>query len=493
MTPVTGPQSEALPQRRVMALISRRFWLGCAAALAFGLLLPVAPWDAVAWLILLTTAFAAPVGTVGLLVAITVLVPWDLQAAFKVIGGPDQPGLLFVDVLMLLGLVRIGWLLERRRLAFDTPLLVGTVVAALCTGALLWGVGTGANISEAGHEWRRVTLGVGTFLLAWPLMAVPTARRRLVWVLIGVGLTLGLWGIAQWAFSVGYTTSGDMGVRDGLGSGQLQGGLYAYPVAVAMAWAALVSGQLRSAAARWLLAGVLLVNAICVLLTFERTLLLASVLACVFVTVVLGPAARPRAYKMAGVAAVLLTVGAVVAQAEASTVTGRLALLGELDSDHSFIHRVVETQILNAEILARPITGSGFGATVTWGVPNVYQVSTTPFADMGYHWLFWKVGIPTGLLIVGALIRAVLRRSRAEESECWRVVRTGSRAALFALLIIGVLFGVFNSLLITSVMGVLVAICYSPALTPGSASVGASCPATEAEAIEFPAPQERLR
>lgn len=443
-------------------------WLvaaACVTALAFGVFLPIAPWYAIAWLVLLPLAFA-PVMAVSVIVAVTVLVPWDVQDSLKVIGGPDQPGPLFVDVLMLLGLVRVTWLIIRGRVPFDVPLLLGSIVATVCTAALAWGISRGADISAAGHEWRRVILGVGTFLLAWPLVANQSARRQLMVMMMGVGLALGLWGFAQWYFSVGYTTAGDVGVRGGLSSGQLQGGLYAYPVAVALAWSALVSGCIRQRAAKYLLGAILLLNAICVLLTFERTLLLATVIACLFVVVASGVGAGRRAVKWAAGGAALLVVAAVIAQTEAQTVADRMALVSRPGSDNSFTHRLVESRVIAGEIGARPVTGSGFGATVTWGVPNTFATSTTPFADMGYHWLIWKLGIPAAATIIAVLCWAVLRRAPEEKGE-WKALRTGSRASLLALLIIALLFGVFNSLVITAVMGVLVAVCYSGPAPPG--------------------------
>lgn len=465
----TGPSASAPAGNR--GSISRLL-IGCAAAMAFGAYLPTSPWDAFGWLAIIPLVLFVPVASVGVCLAVTVLVPWDLQSEFKVVGGPDQPGLLFIDALMLLALVRLGWLLLRRRVDFDTPLVVGVVVAGLCTGALLWGIANGASVSEAGHEWRRVILGVGTFLLSWPLMSTESARRRLLYSLMLIGLLLGVWGIAQWAFDVGYTTSGDVGVRGGLDSGQLQGSLYDYPVAVVMAWAALVSGQVRRPSTSWLLSTVLCLNVICVLLTFERTLMVASVASCAFVVVLYGRAVGTRAMKMAGVGLALLAVAAVIASTEARTVTGRLALLGDVDSDHSYTHRLVETEVVTGEIVKSPVIGSGFGATVTWGVPNMYPVSTTPFADMGYHWLAWKIGLPASLLVLFLLLRAVLRRQPDLDNPQWRAVRTGARGALAALLVISVLFGVFNSLNITAVIGVLVAICYSRALPQTSAPQG---------------------
>jgi O-Antigen ligase len=441
---------------------SRRYVIAaCSAALAFGVLLPFKPWAAVAWLVAIPLAFAAPVGALTMIIAITVLVPWDLQNTLKVIGEPGHPGLLVVDVLMLLGLLRVGWLVVRGRLEVDLPLLMGTIAAVVCTAALFRGIATGAEVSAAGTEVRRVLLGLGTFVLAWPLMRNRSARLHLAWVLMGIGLASGLWGLAQWVFSVGFTSSADVGVRGGLASGQLQGGLYVYPVAVALAWAALVVGQVRNVAAKCLLAVILLLNAVCVLLTFERTLWVATAVACVFVVVTSGVGALLPAVRWAWIGVVLLVGAAVIAPAHVRTALERWALLGKVGSDSSFTHRLVESRVVTEAITARPVMGSGFGATITWGVPNTFPTTTTPFADMGYLWLAWKIGIPAAVIVVLLLGRAVLRRSPSEDTAEWHALRKGSQASLLALLLIGLTFAPFNALGITAAMGLLVAICYS--------------------------------
>ncbi len=443
---------------------SRRYVIAaCTAALAFGVLLPIAPWVAVAWLVMIPLAFAAPVGALAVIIAVTVLVPWDLQDTFKVVGGPDRPGLLLIDVLMLLGLLRVGWQVVRRRLEVDLPLLVGTIVAGVCAAATIWGIARGAEVSMAGTEGRRVMLGVGTFLLAWPLMSNRSARLRLSWVLIGIGLVLGLWGLAQWVFSVGFTSSGDVGVRGGLTSGQLQGGMFAFPVAVALAWAALVAGHVRNVAVKCLLAVILFLNAVCVLLTFERTLWVATAVACVFVVVTSGVGALPFATRWAGIGVTLLVGAAAIASAAASTALERLASVADVATDSSLKARLIQSRAVAEAITARPVTGSGFGATITWGVPNMYPTTTTPFVDPGYVWLIWKIGIPAAAIVVLLLARAVLRRSPREDTAEWYALRKGSQASLLALLLIGVTFFPFNALGITAAMGLLVAVCYSGA------------------------------
>jgi hypothetical protein len=430
--------------------------------LVFGVFLPIAPWSVVSALLIIPLAFAAPVGALGVLVAITVLVPFELQDALSVFGGREQPGLLVVDALMLLGLTRIVWLFVRGRLRADLPLLLGIVAAACCAAALLWGVANGGDVSVAGNEARRVMLGVVAFVLAWPLMENRSARRRLLQMLIGIGLLLGLWGLAQWVFSVGYSTAGDVGVRESeLVSRQLQGGMYAYPVAVVMAWAALIAGQLRSTALKCVLAIILCLNSICLLLTFERTLWAATGVACVYVVVTSGTRTVGTAVKWAGAGVVVLVAAAAVASAGASTAVERMSSVGRLKTDNSLKWRVVESQIVAQKISGEPVTGSGFGSTITWGVRDTFATMTTPFIHDGYIWLAWKIGVPAALLIVLFLSRAVWRRLPTDDGAEWRMARIGSKASLLALLLISITFPAFNDLGITAVMGVLAALCYS--------------------------------
>lgn len=442
----------------------------CAAALAFGILLPMAPREAVATALLIPLAVIAPVAAVSVLVGVTVLVPFEVQDALAATGGRGEPGLLFVDALLLVALLRMGWWAVRRRLPVDRPLVVGTVVAMLMTGALIWGVANGAALSEAGHETRRVMLGVGTFLVAWPVLANQPARRQLLPMLFGIGLLLGVWGLVQWFFDLGYTTSGDVGVRSGVdrtssGRGQLQGGMYAFPVAVILAWAGLVSGQLRSTGVRSLLALIMLLNGVCLLLTFERSFWVATLVGCAFVALTSGAAARRKAIKWAalgGLALVIVSAGT----SEGRTALERLASVGQVSTDHSFLSRLVESQAVVEAILQRPIPGSGFGATITWGAPGLFATETTPFVHNGYLWLAWKVGIPAAVLVVVLIGLAILQRrpvGPVGDADSWRALRIGSRASLLALMLVAVTFPVFNALGITAAMGLLVALCYSPA------------------------------
>lgn len=465
---MTGQAAAGWIPRQGPALRSGWFVIGgaCAGALAFGVFLPVAPREAVAAIVLVPLALLTPVAALSVLVAVTALVPFEVQDTLAVLGGRDQPGLLFVDALMLVALLGMAWRAAKRRVDVGPPLIAGIAVGMILTGALAWGLVNGAALSQAGHEGRRVVLGVGTFLLAWPLMADQAARRRLLGALIGVGLMLGAWGLAQWFFSVGYTTSADVGVRPGVdlttsGSGQLQGGMYAFPVAVTLAWAALVSGQACTVPVRSLLAVILLVNGLCVVLTFERTLWVATAVACVLVVMVQGARARREAIKWGALGGVGLVIMAAAAASEARTALERLLSLGQVASDNSFTSRLVESYAVAGAIAQRPVTGSGFGATITWGARDTFATTTTPFVHNGYLWLAWKIGLPAAVLVVLLLGRAIVRRTSPGDSGHWRTLRIGSRASLLALMLVGVTFPVFNALGITAVMGLLAAVCCS--------------------------------
>jgi O-antigen ligase len=459
---------------------SRRHAMGTAcvavlAALAFGALLPSDPLAAVAAIVVIPLALGAPVAALSALLALTVLVPFSVQDQFSVVGGSGRPGLLLADVLLVLGLCRVGWLILSRRLRIDAPLLTAAAVALVLTGALAWGIAHGAAVSEAGHEARRVMLGVGAFVLAWPVVRDEAARRRLEKGLIALGLALGAWGLIQWGFSISYTSAADVGVRRGVdltssGRGSLQGGLYAYPVAVTLAWAALVSGRVRSTAVRWLLAAIVCLNALCAWLTYERTFWVAAAVACAVVLMMSGAHARRIAARWVPIGAVSLLVCLfALAPGEVRTAAERLVSVTRLEVDKSYEYRVIESQIVGEEIKSRPLTGSGFGATITWGKDDTFSTLTTPFAHNGYLWLAWKIGIPAAAFLVLVIAAAVVRRGPPVEEWRWHTLRIGSRAALLALLLVSVTFPAFDALGVTAVMGLLVAVCFSGGAdaTPG--------------------------
>jgi O-antigen ligase len=463
-----GPLSATRPASDLAVRLPPVALVGVAglAAIAFGTVLAENPFAAIVLLVLVPLAFGAPVASLGVLLFVTLLVPFDIQNKLSVLGRLDSPGLLVIDVLLLLGLCRVGMLLVTRRLRMPPPLLLAGALGLILAVALIEGIAIGYDLREAGHEARRVVLGVGAFILAWPILGDEAARQRLYWVLLLLGLAVGLSGLAQWLVDFDLVAAGDAGVRPGVdltsaGRGQLQGGLYAFPAAATLSFAALVSQRIRSAEARWLLGAILVLNLVCLVLTYERTFWAATAVGCLVVAVKSGREARRTAVRWGAIGTVALLV-ALAALGQVRTAAERLVSVTQYRTDESFTHRTLETETVIEAISERPLTGSGFGDTITWGKEGVFSTLTTPYAHNGYLWLAWKLGIPAACLVVLAVGAAVLRRGPAPKDEWLATLRTGSQAALLGLLLVNVTFPAFNTLSITAAMGLLVAICVRP-------------------------------
>jgi hypothetical protein len=286
--------------------------------------------------------------------------------------------------------------------------------------------------------------------------------------LLVVGLAIGAWGIIQWTVDLPFTAAEDAGVRAGVrfttaGRGQIQGGLFAFPVAIVMAVAALLSHEVTSLRTRALLVAVVGVNSIDLVLTYERTFWVATGVALGFLAVRATAAQRLRALVLGPAIVGLAIVGlAVTSPRELGAARERLASLGQYGSDLSVRFRVTETRNVTRAIEAHPLTGSGLGATILWG--RAYEgvrPTTESFAHNGYLWLVWKLGAPATALLVLVLAAAVLSRGPPATTTAG-ALRAGAQAALLLLLIASVTFPAFNTLGITAVMGVLVALCTTP-------------------------------
>ena len=430
--------------------------VGCAALL--GAVAAVEPRMAVALVgggLLVALPFVAPVTHLVLLVLVTAIVPYDLQNAVAFGRGAGSPGLLPSDVLLLGGLVRAGLVL------LDTPLtrrsrwMLAVLVAFLALAALqaVHGVRAGFDAGVAGAELR-VLAGFGAALIALPIIADPASRARLFKGLLAAGLAVGLWGIVQWTVEIPFTASGDAGVREGVrftsaGRGQIQGGLFAFPVAVVMGVAALLSDELRSARARALVVVVVALNTIDLLLTYERTFWVATLLAIVVLGLRSAPRQRTRVLVVGPALLAIAIAGlAAVAPRDVAAARERLVSLGQYDSDLSVRFRLTESRNVMSAIEGRALTGSGLGATIVWG--RAYEgvpPTVESFAHNGYLWLAWKLGIPAAALLVLLFGAVVLLRGPP-----------GAQAALLLLLIASVTFPAFNALGITASMGVLLAL-----------------------------------
>jgi hypothetical protein len=431
--------------------------------------------------------FFAPVATLLALLFLTAIVPFDLQNQFSVGGASEAPGLLLSDLLLLLALARAALVLaqhplERRRFLVGAVLVLFLAVATL---QFLRGVRMGRAPSEVGFEFRAL-LGFATFFVAIPLLDDERARRRLLAGLLGLAVALGAWGMIQWFGGLDYTGTGDVGVREGValttgGRGQLQGGLFAFPIAVIGCYAAFLSGGVRSFAARALLIVAIALNAGSCLVTFERTFWLVTILGVVFVTIKAKSVAKAKAV----LAAPLVVLGAygVLATAapnELTTARERFLSLGQYESDSSLRFRVVESQHVVDEITEYPLEGSALGASIYWGRPwDQVQPASYTYSHNGYLWLAWKLGIPAAALLV-LLIGVVIVVAKGQAPDALSAaVRAGAEGSLLALLVATVLFPSFNGLAITPTLGLLLALALlthpeekrdaaSPLLSPSS-------------------------
>jgi O-antigen/teichoic acid export membrane protein len=423
----------------------------------------------VAAAVLMALPFVAPVAHLVLLLLVTAIVPFDVQNSFAFGGGQGSPGVLLSDVLLLGGLARAALVLldtplERRpRLAL--ALVTGVLAAAVLQ--LLHGLNGGADAGTGGAELR-VLLGFGALAIALPILADPAQRAALLKGLLGVGLAIGLWGLVQWTIDMPFLVSEDAGVREGVrftsaGRGQIQGGLFAFPVAVVMGVAALLSAEVRSTRTRALLALVVALNTVDLVLTYERTFWVATLLALALLTVRAGRPQRARAVVVGG-ALIAIVIGgmAVAAPRDLTAARERLVSIGEYGSDLSVRYRLTESRHVMGEIRARPLVGSGLGATILWG--RAYEgvrPTTESFAHNGYLWLAWKLGLPAAGLLVLLLVVAVLWR-RPRGPTVLEAIRGGAQAALVLLLLASLTFPAFEALGITAVMGVLAALAFAP-------------------------------
>ncbi|HEX6713801.1 MAG TPA: O-antigen ligase family protein [Thermoleophilaceae bacterium] len=424
--------------------------------------------------VLLALPFAAPVTALVLVVAITAIVPFDVQNSVALGGGPGRPGLIASDVLLAAGLARGALAL------LDTPLQrrAGWILAATIAvlGAAIaqavHGLRSGHDPGTAGTELRTL-LGLGAAVIAMPLLADATARARLFRAMLGVGLAIGLWGIVQWTVDIPFTAAGDAGVRAGVrltteGRGQIQGGLYAFPVVVVMGIAALLSHEIRAPRTRALLVAVVALNAADLVLTYERTFWVATLLALVYLALHATPRQRLRALILGPALLAVVVAGmAFVAPGDMVAARQRLLSIGQYGSDLSVRFRVTETANVTQAIASDPLRGSGLGATIIWGRPyEGVRPTTESFAHDGYLWLAWKLGVPVAVLVVLLFGAAVLLRGPPPASSTYGALRAGARSSLLLLLIASVTFPSFNTLGITAAMGVLVALCAAPAGAP---------------------------
>lgn len=455
--------------------------------LLFGVLVAKNPFAALGLMgvgLVAALAFLAPVAHLVTLIVLTAIVPYGLQNRFGIGGGQGSPGLLLSDVLLLFGLLRgavtvLGQPLDRRR-TLSLVLILGFLT--LATAQFAHGISAGRAVSTAGAELRAL-LGFGVFIVALPIIADAPQRARLIKALPIVGIVLGVWGIAQWVLQIPFSLTGDVGVREGVGltaagKGQIQGGLFAFPVAIVMAVAALTLKRELSKRSLSILTAVILLNSISLLLTYERTFWIATVLGCGFVILRTRRGERARVLLIVCVgASILLAILSTLAPAELATARERVLSLGQYGQDNSVRYRLTESRVVLEQIHKHPLVGSGLAATVFWGRPyeQVLPASYT-YSHNGYLWLAWKLGLPGTLLLLGLILLALTPRGAPAGGPVWLALRNGAQGTLVVLLLASVTFPSFNGQGITPTMGLLFAICALPIVVERRAMPAATIP-----------------
>jgi hypothetical protein len=442
-------------------------------------------------------AFRAPGISLALLVFITSVAPYGVQNQFGIGGGASSPGLLLSDLLLISTLAWALLTLANRRVTrpefrFAIAILVFLAVAVL---QFVHGARAGHDVSRAGQELRAL-FGLAVVLIALPLLAEKTReRRRLMTGLLASAVAVGAWGLIQWFGHIKLGAAGDVGVRSGVrltsaGSGQLQGAEYAYPVVIVICFALLISGSVRSRAARGALIAAVAMSTVSCFLTFERTFWLDAILGAALVLFFAPSRHRIRALLAVPlVGLIALAAVTAIAPKQLTTASQRFLSLGQYSTDSSVRYRVTESRFVLERIRANPIDGSGLAGTIFWGQPwaQVPPKSYT-FSHDGYLWLSWKVGIPATLLLVLLIGWAIVRRGPPRRDPLDEAMRRGAKGALAGLALATVTFPSFSALGITYVIGLLLALAMSRA--PGRSA----WPSSHGRADPRPArPQPRTR
>jgi hypothetical protein len=457
-----APRRAALAGRETMSRAALLGLLG-AAALVLGAAAatkPILAAGAAGLALVLAFAFRAPVAHLLTLVALTALVPLELQNRVS-------PLLLPSDVLLLAGLARAACVLAQLRLQRRALAVVALALAFLATVVvqLVHAASLGRSIAGTGAE-ARTLLGFATILVALPIVVDPIARGRLGRGLVGVGLALGVWGVAQFVLQLRFDVPTDLGAGPiGFNTAGRVVGMYAFPVASVLAMAALAAG-VRTSRGRLALAAVLCLNAAATVLTFERTFMVATAFG-FGALVAFGTSTIRRRVVVGAPLGVLATLAglAILAPAVLSAAGQRLASIASYDADPSVYYRQVEGRLVLDQIEQRPLAGSGLAAAIHIGRPGTTQpIKPRRYAENGYLWLFWKVGVAGGAVLLVLLATCMLSGSARRHDRETGALVAGSQAALAALALATYFFPSVNQLAITPTLGVVAAICLAPPL-----------------------------
>jgi O-antigen ligase len=359
---------------------------------------------------------------------------------------------------------------------------------------VLQGVQAGRPLSTIGVEFRALAGGFASALIVMTVVGEPGAHRRLMRGLLALGILLGLWGVGQWALQVPFSAAEDFGVRKGVslttgGRGQVQGGLFSFPIAVILASAALASGRVRRGRDRNLVLLALGLNAVSLLLTFERTFWVVAAVGVLLVALRSGRARRARALMwIAASTATGLLILSAVAPGTVQTAGQRLFSIGSYHTDNSVRYRQVESGFVVDKIRESPWIGSGLGDTIYWGQPwTRTKPAAQDYSHVGYLWLAWREGIIGSLIFLTLVVLAALWPGRAKGGGLVAAMRVGCQSSLIAMLIANMTFPVFQGTQITYVLGFLVAYSAIPVMARRRAPVAARAERWVDRPIEGPA------
>lgn len=424
--------------------------------------------------IVLALAFAAPVTHLCLLLFLTVIVPYSINNRFGVGAGTGQAGLLGSDLFVFTGLARAVLLIPRVQLQSRQLVAMGLAVA-FCVWVVIaayTGISAGQAASDVGVELRTL-VAFSAVLIAVTVLHDPASHARFARGLVVLGILLGLWGIAQW--TIGFDFSSDFGVRAGVsystsGRGQVQGGLFAFPIAVIIAGAVLMAGHVERRRDRLWVMAVLALNTVSLLLTFERTFWVVAVLGTMIVLLRSGRARRLRsALWLTSATLIAAAAVSIVSPGTMQTARERLVSIGQYSSDNSLRYRRVESEHVIDKIDAKPLAGSGLGDAIWWGQPWLrVPPSEARYSHNGFLWLTWRLGLIGAALLLALFALAICSRGPpAGATPLTATIRIGAQASLLALLVSSITFPTFNGYGITAAMAVLIGVCALPRGEPG--------------------------
>ncbi|MFZ0042500.1 MAG: O-antigen ligase family protein [Solirubrobacteraceae bacterium] len=441
-------------------------------------------------------AFTMPVTHLTLLLALTAIVPYTIENRYHAGGaGAGSPGLIASDLFLVTGMLRTAMVLPRLTLTRRQMTVIGLVIlSVLWTSFEAWqGFRAGQTLSNVGAEYRTLAGGIITALLAITVLHEEPAQRRMLRGLLLLGLALGLWGIAQWTLKLSFGTN--FGVRPGVsltsgGSGQLQGGLFGFPIAVVISVGALTSGRLHGWRQLGPVVAVLVVNLISLLLTFERTFWIAAIVGVLIVIVRAAPRQRYRALVWLLVTVTLgLAVLAAFSPGTLRTAEQRLLSVGQYQVDNSVRYRVVESGFVINKIKAKPLFGWGLADTIFWGQPwEQVPPTAASYTHVGYLWLFWREGLIGGSIILVLLLLTMLWPGRPRGGDLLAGVRRGCQASIAVYLIVDFTFPAFQGSDSTYVMGLLIAMCALPVLSRRTSGPPDQRPVLDSVAVNTPRP-----